>query len=83
MATWRDHARRVIAQVIADVGRDDPGRLKRALFDAYPFGERQYHPYRIWLDEIKRQTGKSKSVSSRTDLEKLAEFNRRNTEEMP
>lgn len=55
--TWRDKARQVIAAVIAEVGTDDPGKLKRALFDAYPFGERQYHPYKIWLDEIKVQLG--------------------------
>lgn len=23
--------------------------------DAYPFGERRMHPYRIWRDEIRRQ----------------------------
>jgi hypothetical protein len=30
------------------------------LFDAYPFGERKYTPYKIWLDEIKRQVGTKK-----------------------
>jgi len=57
MTTWRDVARPIIAEVMARVGSDDPGRLKRELFDAYPFGQREYHPYKIWLDEIRVQKG--------------------------
>jgi hypothetical protein len=38
-------------------GKSD-AEVKKALFDAYPFGERKYHPYKIWLDEIARQMGK-------------------------
>jgi len=57
MSSWRDHAAQVIKQVILEVGREDAGKLKRALFDAYPFGERKYTPYKVWLDEIKRQVG--------------------------
>ena len=34
--------------------------IKKALREAYPFGERKYHPYKIWLDEIKVQMGKRK-----------------------
>ncbi len=79
MATWRDMARPIIAEVIAEVGTGDPGRLKRALFDAYPFGERQYHPYKIWLDEIRSQTGKKPGMS-RSDSQRLAEFKRRQEE---
>ena len=57
MTTWRDIARPIIADVINRVGVEDEKALKKALFDAYPFGERQYHPYKIWLDEIKIQRG--------------------------
>jgi len=53
MTNWRDSARPIIAEVIARVGRDDMKALRRALREAYPFGPRQYYPYRIWLDEIK------------------------------
>jgi hypothetical protein len=56
MTSWRDHAAPIIAKVIEDVGYDDIGRLKRAMFDAYPFGERKYQPYKIWCDEVRRQT---------------------------
>lgn len=76
--SWRDTARPIIVRVIRDVGRDDPGRLKRALFDAYPFGERAYHPYKVWLDEIKRQLGTGGYSPSRSDLDKLDDFNKRN-----
>ena len=52
---WRNIAAPIIARVIAEVGRDDERALKRALHDAYPFGERSMHPYKIWRDEIRRQ----------------------------
>ena len=54
-STWRTHAGQVIATVIEEVGTDDKGRLKRALFDAYPYGVRKYWPYKVWLDEIRKQ----------------------------
>jgi len=28
--------------------------IKKVLQDAYPFGVRQYHPYKIWLDEQRK-----------------------------
>lgn len=52
---WRDRAVPIIREVIARVGRDDERALRKALHDAYPFGERQLHPYKIWRDEIRRQ----------------------------
>lgn len=54
--SWRDSARPIIKEVL-EKHHDNEGALKRALFDAYPFGERKYHPYKIWLDEIKVQRG--------------------------
>jgi len=26
--------------------------LYKKISEAYPFGERKYHPYKIWLDEV-------------------------------
>ena len=49
MATWRDTARPIIAEIIERVGVDSPD-LRRALRDAYPFGECANHPYKIWLN---------------------------------
>ena len=52
---WRPMASEIIREVIATVGRDDPKALRKALRDAYPWGERRLHPYRIWCDEVNRQ----------------------------
>lgn len=52
---WRNIAGSIIAEVIARVGRSDERALRKALHDAYPFGERRMHPYKIWCDEVRRQ----------------------------
>ena len=57
--TWREIAKPIIADVLRNTENNLDAR-KKALFDAYPFGERNYHPYKIWLDEIKVQTQKKK-----------------------
>lgn len=58
--TWREHARPVIQQVLKDNKGKSETEIKKALREAYPFGMRAYHPYKIWLDEIKVQLGKKK-----------------------
>lgn len=50
-ATWRQFAQRVIIQVEREHEGKSLAELKRALRNAYPFGQRQYHPYKIWCDE--------------------------------
>jgi hypothetical protein len=55
MSYWRRQAIPIIRRVIEEVGRDDERALRKALAEAYPFGPRAYHPYKIWLDEIKKQ----------------------------
>lgn len=51
---WRRAARAAIqAALEASVGKE-PGERIRAISDAYPFGERKFHPYRIWLSEVSR-----------------------------
>jgi hypothetical protein len=58
MPGWRLRARKVIQQTIADNPHLLPDKhggnlepILKALFDAYPFGERRYTPYKEWLDE--------------------------------
>ena len=58
--SWRDSAAPIISRVLNDTKGRPEKEVKKALFDAYPFGERRYHPYKIWLDEIKIQRGKKK-----------------------
>lgn len=57
MKTWRDRMSPIIAAVLLAHPTDTRERRK-ALRDAYPAGERSHHPYKVWLDEIARQTGK-------------------------
>lgn len=56
--SWRDTSREIISKVLAENKGKDEKAIKKALKDAYPFGQRQYHPYKVWLDEIQIQTGK-------------------------
>lgn len=63
--SWREKAKPIIADVIATVGTDDRKALRKALREAYPFGQRQYHPYRIWCDEIARQLGEKPVLGTR------------------
>jgi hypothetical protein len=58
---WADEARRIINEVVHRVGIDNPN-LKAELRKAYPFGVRQYHPYKIWLREVKRVTKKCEGL---------------------
>lgn len=53
--TWRDSCRFKIAKVITDTGTSDIKKLRRALREAYPFGERKYWPYKVWCSEIRNQ----------------------------
>lgn len=55
--SWRDYARPIITQVLKETKGQDEKAIRKALKEAYPFGERKYHPYKIWLDEIKVQRG--------------------------
>ena len=47
----------IVRDVLAENAGKSEAEIKTALHDAYPFGPRQYYPYKIWLDEIKRQRG--------------------------
>lgn len=74
--TWRDIARPVIQKVIAEYEGNDNNELKKLISKKYPFGERQYHPYKIWLDEIKvqlkeRRFGQKKKVVNPKQLNLL------------
>ena len=51
---WRTISARIIAAVLAEHPDDTPEQRK-ALRNAYPFGERAHYPYKIWLSEITRQ----------------------------
>ncbi len=71
--TWRDIARPIIADVLKNTEGKDEKTIKKALYDAYPFGVRQHHPYRIWLSEVQIQTkgkrfGKKNNVTPKEQM---------------
>lgn len=59
---WRNRAMPIIARVIADNPNADQATLSRLISTAYPFGQRKYHPYKIWCDEVRRQLNGGKCV---------------------
>ncbi len=64
--SWRAEAAHVIAGVLQGCEGKTEAEIKSALFDAFPFGQRTHYPYKIWLDEIKRQRGLKQPLYSRT-----------------
>ncbi len=74
--SWRDQARPIIAHVLRDTAGLPEPDIRTALREAYPWGPRSHHPYKIWCDETARQrrTGKYASKSGQGPLfERIAE----------
>jgi hypothetical protein len=46
---WRARSLEVINRVIAEHPEADYSALRKALSAAYPFGEREHWPYKVWL----------------------------------
>jgi len=50
MTEWSNRARAVIVEVAATIPPETPFKERKAIIDAaYPFGLRQYWPYKAWL----------------------------------
>jgi hypothetical protein len=63
--SWRDQARPIIARVLEATRGEPEKAIRQALLDAYPWGERAHHPYKIWCDEIRRQRGRKPALGTR------------------
>ena len=65
---WRAKAAPIIAEVLRNTRGLPEREVRRALRDAWPpaWGEMALHPYKIWLDEIARQTGKKPPLGTVT-----------------
>lgn len=51
---WKTRSRAVIRSVLASLPADATEKeVRAALRDAYPFGEREHHPYKMWLACVK------------------------------
>ncbi len=71
--TWRDSARPIIAEVLKSTRGQTEKEIRKALKQAYPWGQRAMHPYKIWCDEIKVQRGLKKKklpppIINQTDM---------------
>lgn len=56
MSRGRKSAAPIIARVLEETKGQDDKAVRKALREAYPFGEPAMLPYKTWNDEIKRQT---------------------------
>lgn len=57
--TRADESRRIIRQRITEgveLGMTDAA-LRRYVNEGYPYGEREYHPYEVWLRVFKEEMG--------------------------
>jgi hypothetical protein len=66
---WRRIAAPIIAEVLREMGGKPEHEIRAALLNAYPFGPRRHHPYRIWRDEIRIQTGRRRIQSQARKLQ--------------
>ena len=62
---WRAKAGPIIRRVLQETQGQEEDAVRKALHDAYPFGQRAMHPYKAWRDEIKRQRGTYQSAGAR------------------
>jgi hypothetical protein len=68
---WRFTASEVIARVLEEMKGKPEKDIREALCLAYPFGQKAMYPYRVWLDEIRRQmTGEKTSLRKPRDPSK-------------
>ena len=50
--SWRESAKRRIYEIHKTIPADATLKERtKAIDDAYPFGPRKYHPYKMWLIE--------------------------------
>ena len=54
---WRDKASPVIEKVLRENEGKTIKEIRKELAKAYPFGQKKYWPYKVWLDEIRSQLG--------------------------
>lgn len=69
--TWRDKFRPIIARVLSECEGKTEKEVRGALRAACPLGVRAHWPYKVWLDEIRRQrTRAAVREASREEVER-------------
>jgi hypothetical protein len=71
---WRQKASPIIEKILLETRGKTESEITKALHDAYPFGHRSQHPYKIWLDEIRRQRFGRQPAIDVGGMKKLAEW---------
>ena len=65
---WRLNARLVINRTLNELPPDTPDKaVRRAVSDAYPWGERSGWPYTCWLREVRAALGPSRTPPDPAD----------------
>lgn len=54
-SSWRRRSRSIIREILNESKATTIKQLKREISKSYPFHERELHPYKIWLSEVKIQ----------------------------
>ncbi len=78
VSSWRLGSIEAITKTLASLPPDADDKAKRkAISDAYPFGPRQYHPYKIWLSEVKKYFAPPKNRrATPSDIRRIEEYER-------
>ena len=66
--TWRDKATSVITNIMHEHPNTHGKDLQKLLYNAYPFGMRKYHPYRVWLTCVNEACGKKHKTKPLNEL---------------
>ena len=67
--SWRDVANGVIRKVLEEHKPITEKEARRLLREAYPFGQRAMHPYKIWCDAVNKAMKKAYGVPPDQQLE--------------
>lgn len=51
--TRREYAAPIIRQIIRENEDAEEKDIRKALRDAYPWGPRENHPYKVWSEEVR------------------------------
>lgn len=80
---WRTMAAPIIADILAESEGETTAEIRAKLRDAYPFGPKAMHPYKMWLKEIRHQMGEqSKTTPKHPRYKELQEAIQRRRDRM-
>lgn len=73
MSWWKEESDRVIAAQLEEyqAGGLTGDALKRAIGRHYPFGERRYWPYKVWLRQLALALGQPGPVKKTPTVEDI------------